>query len=857
VARAGVQRRNRRPFLRRPLHRRAGQALRRLVRDHPLRRGAFNDATVDHFFEGPYTDVPVKLYVASYGTIPFDEDGNLGATYLEPIEGVELCTGTIEKLTDAAGHLDWNSPVRTTCDTAWTTFATASASSDPVDTAQAPAGPPDTWVPVGLGVGITKGPEQPGSYVLVAEPMDEAFRRGDSWKVITPYVADAFIGFEVGDGMFLDEDFVPLDQIDVAGERTVHFVATLPLSGDTTLVTLETGSETSGMNQDEIALVRVGAPSGGLGQYMGTLQFSDTTSQKSTGSAAEKAAVDDLPLSVVETASPLAGVARVFDQNQAEVAQTPLSIYLIQIIDVRGLYQPVNGLYDRSGGSYVPRYKSENSEGRIYAYWVYDHSNPGLGHFPEEFEDKHFADVEVEILPLNRMVPLTFGIQWQYSDPDDPTNELMMEHSGCVVDPGDCNDEGTYVEPKPDDNSYFDIYDSWILPKLTDGSSDATYPIVETYASDGKMRAITQAHGDRSRIRFKTTNAGGDNFTITARLVPLVARRISIGPTDETGVMTVWRKIYLEDRWMADEERLPVQSIQPYLEYTFIEVHSPDEIPGSSGEAAAWDYLEPHPTWPGFADYVGPWTGEGSIGQFRNALSGEWKLAVAARNYSENTDYDPPPPPVEWEVFDDNILTIVDNVTLEAAVPLFEEVGSLVGRTVVINHGEPNAYLFEIADNTDTRITIRPDIRHLNPEDGSERWPAGVGLLFTPLGYGTEVTFKIPKTTLGEGAELGRTNAANGGLVVFGETIQRYYGEGSPAEVLKTLAHEIEHFFVNDHGSLKDNCGNPSLIESLSCIMHYRGGVLYYDGHFAVPDESGSQPCAAHIRALRRAWPVR
>jgi hypothetical protein len=235
---------------------------------------AFNDATVDHFFEGPYTDVPVKLYVASYGTIPFDEDGNLDTTYLEPIEGVELCTGTIEKLTDAAGHLDWNSPVRTTCDTAWTTFATASASSDPEDTALNPAGPADTWVPVGLGVGITRGPEQPGSYVLMAEPLDEAFRRGDSWKVITPYVPDGFIGFEVGGGMFLDEDWVVIEgDIEVPGIRTVIFQAEVP--SDQNQISVEFRYEADGtvMDSTTVLLERVGLSQNGYGIFQETLEL--------------------------------------------------------------------------------------------------------------------------------------------------------------------------------------------------------------------------------------------------------------------------------------------------------------------------------------------------------------------------------------------------------------------------------------------------------------------------------------------------------------------------------------------------------------------------------------------------------
>jgi hypothetical protein len=168
---------------------------------------AFDGAADSQSFVGSYSNVPVKLYVAWYGTIEFDLDGNPNATYLEPSEGVELCTGVVEKLTDAGGHLGYNSPVRTTCETPWTTFATAGASSDPVDTPETPAGPPDTWVPVGLGIGVTKGPEQPGRYVLVSEPLDPAFRRGDAWRVMSPFLPDGFVGFEVDGGFFTDDQY--------------------------------------------------------------------------------------------------------------------------------------------------------------------------------------------------------------------------------------------------------------------------------------------------------------------------------------------------------------------------------------------------------------------------------------------------------------------------------------------------------------------------------------------------------------------------------------------------------------------------------------------------------------------------
>jgi RHS repeat-associated protein len=158
---------------------------------------ASDDGSLDHFFSGGFKDVPVKLYVASSDSVPMDADGNLGETYLEPVEGVVLCTGVVEKLADSDGLVDWNSPVRTTCSTLWDTSTIALASSDPEYEGSSPAGPPNSWVPMGVGVGIVRGPEQPGHYVLVAEPLDPAFRRDDAWRIRSSLVPDSFKDFYV------------------------------------------------------------------------------------------------------------------------------------------------------------------------------------------------------------------------------------------------------------------------------------------------------------------------------------------------------------------------------------------------------------------------------------------------------------------------------------------------------------------------------------------------------------------------------------------------------------------------------------------------------------------------------------
>ncbi len=185
---------------------------------------AFDDGGLDWDFEGDgsYSSVAVKLYVVDLSKVSFDDDGNPDSTYFEPVDGVELCTGVVQKLTDASGYFNWNSPVRTTCDTTWDTVALGDATPDP------PPGSPNSWLTMGLGVGLMRGPDQPGRYALVVEPVDEAhpeFRRNDAWKIDNYLVPDAFVEFDVGGGLFVDSNWEPIDPLMVDSPTQVHFLA--------------------------------------------------------------------------------------------------------------------------------------------------------------------------------------------------------------------------------------------------------------------------------------------------------------------------------------------------------------------------------------------------------------------------------------------------------------------------------------------------------------------------------------------------------------------------------------------------------------------------------------------------------
>ncbi len=163
-----------------------------------------------------HTDVPVRLYVARTTTF-VDRTGTV-VEDLAQVTGVELCTGEVHQLIDA-DH-PWPGQVTVTCDQTHTDELTTTVSSDPAD-AWSWGGSYDG--PLGLAVGITKAPTEPGDYYLVAEPLDEAFRRGQSWKV------DHGIGwprpvkrFTVRGGVILDGNMLPVDELSVDGSTTIY-----------------------------------------------------------------------------------------------------------------------------------------------------------------------------------------------------------------------------------------------------------------------------------------------------------------------------------------------------------------------------------------------------------------------------------------------------------------------------------------------------------------------------------------------------------------------------------------------------------------------------------------------------------
>lgn len=187
--------------------------------------------------ETVYTDVPVRLYVAA-PTISFDADGNVVESYAK-VDDAEICVGEVHWHYDPDAYPDPSWDVRTTtCDQLFTGETTVLAYTEP----EQPSGAFDGVI--GVAAGVTKAPDQGGSYVLVAEPLDEAFRRGDAWRIETNVrmtVGESYSNggtskkeFLVGGGVFLDEGYVPItSELLIDPPTTVYYQYSTDVQGDT------------------------------------------------------------------------------------------------------------------------------------------------------------------------------------------------------------------------------------------------------------------------------------------------------------------------------------------------------------------------------------------------------------------------------------------------------------------------------------------------------------------------------------------------------------------------------------------------------------------------------------------------
>lgn len=140
--------------------------------------------------------------------------------------------------------------------------------------------------------------------------------------------------------------------------------------------------------------------------------------------------------------------------------------------------------------------------------------------------DQQRVKLTVQVTPAN-LDPTLFDIRWEVRDPDDPADDAELDAS-----PQGGDDTGTPHE----------FASHWFLQADHAISNQIDRPAVDETTVIGEARtAITNGlGGPRSTVYFRYGDDGGDNYQIR-----VVLRQKTPGvdlDTDESGVLTVWRK---------------------------------------------------------------------------------------------------------------------------------------------------------------------------------------------------------------------------------------------------------------------------------------------------------------------------
>ena len=257
-------------------------------------------------------------------------------------------------------------------------------------------------------------------------------------------------------------------------------------------------------------------------------------------------------------------------------APSPVTVTL-HITEIAGLYRPGHddGAGKRSG--YQEGYKSEDDEGRVFINHI-PRTDPAIDWQDTWRRDTQYVELQVELRPDTVTLPDDVYVVWTWEDPDDPSNESMREDAGQYVDPADV-DIGGYQGPTENDNRGQCDY-----PRPGSGTEPA-FEQIDAYT----LRTVAETPTcetlvvDRlSRVRFHGTNVGGDNFRVQVSLKDHALVTAQGG--DETGIMTMWKRIDVEYRKMASANALPVDDVPPYFEPARVQIDFTDALPAEEQE---------------------------------------------------------------------------------------------------------------------------------------------------------------------------------------------------------------------------------------------------------------------------------
>jgi hypothetical protein len=351
-----------------------------------------------YYFLGVDPPVPVRLYVARIDGIPFDVNGNIDESYLEPVEGVELCTGVVEKQLNGLGTIDphFTPAVRVSCDTTWATVAegpSVVASSDPLEQEGDVIGVEGEWVEDGLGVGILRAPSEPGEYALIVEPMDESFRGGDAWRTDSHLFRDGMKRFVVGGAQILTTTYQPIHQPwFLAKPTTVVVASSLEETSPQVSLPIRYSNDLGTLSEVTINVNRVARPAKSVGLYYGELNLVGGSSKQTTGGNLQITS---------------GGSIEVFDPaGVLKMTEEPVE------------YARVVGIAPQSEDFASPEVSGRIMISTTHDNLYYTRSSASPDRDPAQTEDKEVV-ISAYVLPPKPGIEVFFEIM----DPDDPSDD--------------------------------------------------------------------------------------------------------------------------------------------------------------------------------------------------------------------------------------------------------------------------------------------------------------------------------------------------------------------------------------------------------------------------------------------------
>jgi len=480
-----------------------------------------------------------------------------------------------------------------------------------------------------------------------------------------------------------------------------------------------------------------------------------------------------------------------------------LTVVDANISEIKGLY--------KNDGSYLEGYVSNDNEGRIYSNRTYDSIDPVQ---LEWNKNRQYIDIKVDVSPAGVPLPAEARIVWEVSDPDDYSDGGMDAVSSKAVDPNDYDNidgDGDGHDQDGNDNT---------------GGRDGYAKWEQLHADYLLTGNVSKIKNGVSKVRFNATDDGGDNYIVKAKI--RLAEDLIPGSCDETGIMTVWKKIDGEYRKMIAAKTLPVDQVQPHYDKAFVEWVFHDK-----GASANHEFIHPSPGYSAYCQKngIGP-------GQFHHRGDGGWHFVVAARKFHPSYDANP------YGSQQNGTGDVLSNFVLEDSSATFTPGQYSAGKILRVTSADGDVFSFLINNNTDKQITIKP-FEYTRPNGDEIRT---LHLKSPELDLGTPLSYEIR-----EGGVTGICPDLDANVLVFRETIEFIHANNleSPAlntMLLRTLVHELMHSFILHH-----NCGNADFEGTKSCVGSWSFAPVFDpDGNYEVKPAS-TNLCGEHLKAIREA----